>query len=163
MFKTANISECGRFRYVLSRVWDVSLPLMLFVMLNPSTADADYDDPTIRKCMEFARLNGYGGIAVVNLFAFRATKPADLKRAGYAQGPRNVQCTLETIERVRASGGVAVCAWGANARGHWLADFTLAMLRAQGLPPHALRRLADGTPEHPLYIPYACKPEEIPA
>src|SRR5689334_16488446 len=75
--KAASISECGRYRYSLHRWWGAGERLY-FVMLNPSTADAEVDDPTIRRCMGFARTLGFDGIGVVNLYAFRATKPADL-------------------------------------------------------------------------------------
>ena len=77
----AVVSDDGLYRYILTRTWDRSLPALVFCMLNPSTADATVDDPTIRKCIGFAQRLGYGGIIVVNLFAYRATKPREL----YAQ------------------------------------------------------------------------------
>ena len=78
MKKSALISECGNYRYSLSRIWDESLPKLLFIMLNPSTADADNDDPTIRRCIGFAKGWGYGGIVVGNLYAYRSTNPMKL-------------------------------------------------------------------------------------
>lgn len=79
MIKSAVISECGKYRYELHRTWDESRPKVLFVMLNPSTADAELDDPTIRRCIGFAKTWGYGGIMVGNMFAYRATDPNELK------------------------------------------------------------------------------------
>lgn len=86
VIKGADISKCGRFRYRLWRWWDDQKPMACWIMLNPSTADASEDDPTIRKCIGFTKrwdeagLYELGGIMVVNLFAFRATQPADLRR-----------------------------------------------------------------------------------
>ena len=77
--RSAVISECRLYRYRLDRVWDTGEAQVLFVMLNPSTADATVDDRTICRCMEFARAWGYGGLVVGNLFAYRATNPQQLK------------------------------------------------------------------------------------
>jgi len=93
----AVISPCGLYRYSLTRTWSAALPLP-FVMLNPSTADADIDDPTIRRCMAFARREHAGGIIVANVFAYRATSPADLWKATDPFGPWNDD-TLETVAR----------------------------------------------------------------
>lgn len=76
--KGAVISECGRYRYQLWRIWDEEKPKVLFIMHNPSTADANDDDPTIRRCIAFAKSWGYGGIYVGNISAYRATNPSDL-------------------------------------------------------------------------------------
>ena len=80
MNRAAIISPCGQFRYWLRRQWGGDGTL-LYVMLNPSTADADVDDATVRRCIRFARDHGFGAMEVVNLFAHRATKPADLRAA----------------------------------------------------------------------------------
>ena len=79
----AVFSPCERYRYKLWRVWDPARPLgcVMFLMLNPSTATDTEDDPTIRRCIGYARSWGYGGLYVGNLFAYRATDPADLRRA----------------------------------------------------------------------------------
>src|SRR4051812_5648202 len=89
MIKTATISDCGTYRYRLGRSWEPSMPRLGFVMLNPSVASADIDDPTIRRCIGFAQRLGFGSIDVGNLFAYRATKPKDLKEAGFPEGPDN--------------------------------------------------------------------------
>ena len=85
----AVISECGRYRYSLLREWNAGRPRLCIVMLNPSTADANKDDPTIRRCIGFARRDGYGSIVVVNVAAFRATKPKDMLMAADPVGPEN--------------------------------------------------------------------------
>ncbi len=78
IIRDAVLSECEQYRYVLYRQWDKSLDTITYIGLNPSTADAHKDDQTIRKLIEFTKRNGYGGFAIVNLFAYRATKPRDL-------------------------------------------------------------------------------------
>ena len=152
MKSTATISDCGTYRYTLGRVWDMALPQMGFVMLNPSTADADADDPTIRKCIGFAKRANCGGINVVNLFAFRATDPADLRKAGYPVGPDN-DSHIEIAMRASHS---AVCAWGANARNLARPAEVLALLRKLNVHPVTLRLLAGNVPAHPLMLPYTC-------
>src|ERR1700677_1476546 len=86
--KNAMISPCEKYRYRLERFWGPGHALP-FVMLNPSTADANIDDPTIRRCMGFSRREGAGGIIVVNLFAYRATEPSDLPAGAERIGPEN--------------------------------------------------------------------------
>jgi hypothetical protein len=149
---SAVISPCGQFRYLLRRSWDISRPAVTFVMLNPSTADAEQDDPTIRKCRGFADRLGFGALNVVNLFAFRATKPADLKRAGYQRGP---ECDEWIARAVRETGNV-ICAWGSNARGLVRPAEVIDILRGAGMKPTALRLTDDGIPWHPLMLPYDC-------
>src|SRR5215510_5582686 len=87
--RDAVLSDCGRYRYMLRRTWDHSKPRVLFVMLNPSTADAEIDDATIRSCIRLAKGAGYGSFEVVNLYALRATDPAELQRADDPVGPKN--------------------------------------------------------------------------
>src|SRR5438309_1272265 len=79
--RAALFDPTGRYRYTLTRVWDPALEPVVFVMLNPSTADASRDDPTIRRCINLARAWGFGSMHALNLFAFRATRPADLRAA----------------------------------------------------------------------------------
>lgn len=153
MRRDAELSECGLFRWKLSRTWDGSLPVLLFIMLNPSTADAMIDDSTIKKCIGFAIRGGYGGIVVVNLFAYRTAKPAILKRDGWQQG--NGNALIVRAEALRAS---RVCvAWGANARRRPEAAEIIKLLNDAHVPLFALRVLSDGVPEHPLMLPYSCK------
>lgn len=152
--KAADISPCGKYRYLLSRTWDSTRPDLVFCMLNPSTADATADDPTVRKCMRFAAMNHYGGIKVVNLFAWRATDPKELWIGGRdLVGPENAVTLFKTF-----LGNDVVLAWGAHARrfaGHANQVRSLALLNASRV--FVLRKLDDGTPAHPLMLPYACK------
>ncbi len=78
MRMSAKFDPSMNYRYSLAREWNSNAPRIGFVMLNPSTADATSNDPTIRRCINFARFWGYGAIEVVNLFAYRASHPAQL-------------------------------------------------------------------------------------
>jgi hypothetical protein len=124
-------------------------------MLNPSTADEEVDDPTIRRCMGFARAWGYDGIIVVNLYAYRTTSPRILRRVRDPVGPQNAV----TLEEVVGSSltKLVVCAWGASAEQARAAE-VLRTIRAIGEVPHALRLTKDGAPWHPLYLPKTCEP-----
>lgn len=147
----AILSDCGTFRYRLWRIWRPELKRVLWVMLNPSTADASQDDPTIRKCAAFAKKWGCGGIEVVNLYAFRTPSPAELKASGYRVGPDNL-IFLKSMLRNAMNHSIAVAAWGAHAQpsmGRWLRDEAAVA----GLPLHFLRLNKGGSPAHPLYLP----------
>lgn len=144
---TAFISECGRYRYALTR--DVA-PLTgegtcTFIMLNPSTADAEQDDPTIRRCIGFARSWGFARLKVVNLFAFRSTDPRELLACGDPSGPEN----LCTIAKVVGGSDLVVCAWGAFPLAG--AEHVRLVLELIG-GPHCLGLTANGSPRHPLYV-----------
>lgn len=141
---SAIISDCGRYRYRLDRRW-ADGPTMGFIMLNPSTADADKDDPTIRRCIGFAKREGCGALIVVNLFAFRATKPTALLDAEDPVGPDADDHLLTAIQHVD---GPLVAAWGVWGRGHRPGDVT-AMI---GKHCVCLGKTRDGHPRHPLYV-----------
>lgn len=158
MSRGAIISECGQFRYLLTREWDpLKSRRAVFVMLNPSTADAKLDDPTIRKCIGFARRWDCGGIVVVNLYAYRATDPADLKKAGWPVGPENDRF-IGVVGECAARDGVLICAWGANAVGRERPRKVLDLLRNAGARPMAVAITKSGAPQHPLYAPYDGEP-----
>ena len=108
MIKTAKISRCGKYRYELTRIWQDTLPKLVLIGLNPSTADAETDDNTIRVCSKRAREWGYGGIVMLNLFAYRATDPADMCRAGNPVGPGN-NVVLNRYRHVPA-----IACWGGH-------------------------------------------------
>jgi hypothetical protein len=131
-------------RYLLARTWAPRLPVLTWVMLNPSTADAFTDDPTIRRCIAFASRDGYGGIKVVNLFALRAARPADLRAAVDPVGAAN-----DRILAVHARGAV-VAAWGAAGQLHGRADQVAGHLAADGVTLLCLGVTKDGHPVHPL-------------
>lgn len=144
---SAIISDCGQYRYRLTRDWGHGRRLP-FCMLNPSTADADIDDPTIRRCIGFAKREGYGGLVVVNLFAFRATDPKAMQAAAFPFGPDN-HSHLSTVARAASALDIPiVCAWGANDRG----DVAKSIFREAEVRMVCLGRTKDGSPRHPLYV-----------
>lgn len=149
MLRTASLSECGQFRYRLGRAWGEGLTL-LFVMLNPSTADADQDDQTIRKCVRYAQAHGYEALQVVNLFAYRATSPRDLRDAGWPVGPDNDWHISEAAAR---ADGICL-AWGTFASRTPRAGQVLRLLRGStNTLLECLHVTQDGHPSHPLYLP----------
>lgn len=160
--RSARLSEDGVYRYSLSRRWALG-PAARFIMLNPSTADGTQDDPTIRRCVGFARALGCGALIVVNLFAYRATRPADLWRAADPVGPRNDLTILEVAEDVRRAGGPLIAAWGARvpeSRVERVLDL-LEAANARDLLT-ALGTTQTGAPRHPLYLPSSARPSPWP-
>lgn len=144
---SAVISACGTYRYLLQREWlgGYFRGRALFVMLNPSTADATQDDPTIRRCIGFAKAWGCAGLEVVNLYAFRATKPAEMFAAADPVGPRNDTHILAAANRAK----VIVLGWGANAKRDRSTDVRALLSDRQ---VNALGFTKDGHPRHPLYV-----------
>lgn len=146
------MSECGLYRYRLGRVWSDAQHL-LFVMLNPSTADGEVDDPTVRRCIGFAKSHGYGGIQVVNLYAYRATDPRDLKAAGYPVGADN----NDHIKTALQSAGTVCVAWGDRARGLSRPEEVLGIIARAGRSANCLGITKHGLPSHPLMLASACR------
>ena len=149
---TAGLSDCGRYRYWLRRQWDDARPTLCWVMLNPSTADAQRDDPTIRRCCRFARDWGFGAISVFNLFSWRATDPRDLIVAHMA-GENIVGAKTDVVIREGVRHRRVICAWGAygGERPRARAAEVLRILRdSHALTIECLGRTADGDPHHPL-------------
>lgn len=151
----ATFDPSEQYRYCLWRRWDASAQTVTFVMLNPSTADGERDDPTIRRCIGFAQTWGYGTLYVVNLFAYRATHPRDLFRAADPVGPdndRHLRATVQHTDRL-------IVAWGN--RGTWGGQHRafLAMLAAVGRSPDCLGLTQQGQPRHPLYQRRTCRPQ----
>lgn len=145
----AIISDCGKYRYALWR-GPLEGRLLCFIMLNPSTADAEKDDPTIRACRDFAQRNGYNGIYVVNLYAYRATKPADMRKAADPFGPGNAQFLRETVAKYPT----IVCAWGAVGGEHDPdhVHHVTQLLQYAGANTVCLGKTSVGHPRHPLYV-----------
>lgn len=139
-------SSCGAYRYALWRRWAAG-PQVLFVMLNPSTADATKDDPTIRRCVSFARSWGFGSLAVGNLFGFRSTDSRRLQMAPDPVGPENDSW----LNRIRGDVSLCVAAWGNDGN----RSARSALLRALVEPVHVLGLTSAGAPRHPLYVPAA--------
>jgi len=152
--KSAVISECGQYRYELRRIWQPKTGAVCFVMLNPSTADADIDDPTIRRCMGFAATWGYGGIIVGNLFAYRATDPNFLKIIQDPVGPMNDEFLKVMSERA----DITICAWGDHGR---YLNRGSAILRLLDVP-NCLAINKSGSPKHPLYAKRYLTPKPFP-
>lgn len=143
--KDALVSECGAYRYWLKRQWELLRRPLPIIMLNPSTADAEIDDPTIRRCMAFARREGYGGIFVVNLYALRATDPKALATASDPIGPANAHWLSQAISH--AAGGDVLCAWGAHG-----GDAGRRVAQLCGGVGKCLGKTKEGHPRHPLYV-----------
>jgi hypothetical protein len=148
MGRAAIVSGDGKYRYLLHRVWDAGKPRALFVMLNPSTADAEIDDPTIRSCIRLSKSWGYGSFEVVNLYAFRATDPRALAREPFPVGPDNSGAQDAAIERC----DVVICAWGAHEIDTALARDLYDRATLHHPVCYCLGTTKSGAPKHPLYI-----------
>jgi len=156
---SAVISECGLYRYVLRREieqpHEVFKPC-LFIMLNPSTADAEQDDPTIRRCIAFAKREGCSSLTVVNLFALRATDPSELIGHPDPIGPENDLHIMDQL--ANHTPGLRIAAWGgkhiAVERGEWLMDMASQL--------HCLGTTQTHEPRHPLYLRSDTELEEYP-
>ncbi len=157
--RSAQFSECYRYRYGLLVQWDDYKPIMVWCMLNPSTADEDKNDPTIERCERRARKAGYGGIYILNIFAFRATDPKDMKVASDPQGYYNdltivsviqTYCDLNTTKQ-----NINVhCGWGTHGSYRGRGKEVLGIIKQMGAIPVCLTQNANGSPKHPLYCSY---------
>lgn len=156
----ATFSPCRTYRYALWRRWGTAVggnaaspqrgSYAMFVCLNPSTADELNNDPTIVRCINFAKAWGFDGLCMANLFAFRATQPADMKAAADPIGPDN-DAYLRSLS---LDAGIVVAGWGVHGTHRGRAQAVRAMLPR----PHHLRLTKDGHPGHPLYLPATLKP-----
>lgn len=142
----ARFSADRRYRYRLWRTWDATRPRVAFCLLNPSAADDRRDDPTIRRCVRFARRWGYGGVVVVNLFALRATDPRALGRSADPVGPANDRAIRDAARRAR----LVVAGWGSRGALRRRADEATALLAGARVVTFGVTR--DGQPRHPLYV-----------
>jgi hypothetical protein len=142
-----------RYRYWLDRVWGKDKRMCVFVLLNPSTADALEDDPTTRRCQGYARAWGYGSVSIVNLFALRATKPAALYGQGNPVGALNDDHILDRAN----SANLIVCAWGVH--GAYLGRGEAVRRLLSEYPLHVLGLTKDGHPKHPLNLPLGLQPQ----
>jgi len=147
MERGAEISDCGRYRTRLWRRWDSRKGRVLVIMLNPSTADASQDDPTIRRCIRFAILWGYGGLEVKNLFSLRATDPGQLYLVEDPIGPGNHQLVAE-----KEAFDLIIAAWGNHGRHLGRGAAVISDLSSRGLPLCHLGLTKLGEPRHPLYV-----------
>lgn len=154
---TALFSPCGLYRYRLSRDWGAVGNRCLFVMLNPSTADASVNDPTVRRCIGFAQRWGFGALDVANLFAFRTTDPIALYKIDDPVGPEN---DVHIMGLASAAGRVIV-AWGNHGALNGRGAAVIEMLHDLGVRPRALAVTGAGQPAHPLYLPGDIEPFEL--
>jgi hypothetical protein len=146
------MSPCGQYRYVLRREFGNPGAPVIFIGLNPSTADAKTDDPTIRRCIVFAKDWGFTSLIMVNLFAFRATDPKVMARAADPIGPEN-DATLRQFADMPEP-AICIAAWGVG--GGLLGRD--AQVRKMFPRLHVLRLTKGGHPAHPLYLPKTLKP-----
>lgn len=147
----AVFSPCMRYRYGLwrpARNEDGERGRVLFVMLNPSTADAEEDDPTIRRCVGFASRWGFRQLLVANVFAYRSTDPKVLRGVSEAIGPDNDHA-IHTLARMAE---LVVCAWGTHGKLRCRDDQVVRIIRQAGEDPHHLGLTKAGHPRHPLYL-----------
>jgi len=144
IYKNATFSSCRTYRYSLSRVWDKKKKYVLFIGLNPSTANEEADDPTIRRCVNYAKDWGYGGFMMVNLFAYRTTLPSNLKKVKYPIGSKNDKYIVILSKKAV----ITVAAWGNNgnlySRDKQVINLVSSLM--------CLKITKSGQPAHPLYL-----------
>ena len=150
--KKAIISDCGKYRYELHREWDKSKKKVLFVMLNPSTADGLNNDLTTIRCINFAKKWGYGGIMIGNIYPFRAKRPKDLRKwlndFIYSDGHGATKTNEVHVKEMAEQADMIVCAWGCNHPGipEWVDElgdlFYLELCKDNITPKHPLGNLS---------------------
>ncbi|MDE1820981.1 MAG: DUF1643 domain-containing protein [Euryarchaeota archaeon] len=144
----AEFDRSRTYRYSLGRVWDPAKPRVAFVMLNPSVADLDQLDPTVRRCVGFAKDWGYGSLEVGNLFAIRSTDPVAL----YQLHPEPIGWSNDAaLLRIQRRSKEVIVAWGNHGWHLGRGDAVLDLLRANG-PVRCLGYTKQGQPAHPLYL-----------
>ncbi len=153
MEKGAILDATETYRYLLRREWDSDAPRVVFVMLNPSRADAVQDDPTLRRCIKFAQDWGYGSLEIVNLFAYRATDPIELKKASDPVGVENDNYLQKAAEGTHQ----IIVAWGNHGIFKNRCQEVLELLsRVNQI--YCLGVTQQGCPRHPLYVPSYTQP-----
>ncbi len=153
IYKNATFSSCRKYRYSLSRIWDKNMKYVLFIGLNPSTADEKMDDPTIRRCLNYAKDWGYGGFMMANLFAYRTTLSYELKKVKYPVGKNNDKF----IVMLSKNADITVAAWGNNGN---LYNRDKQVFK---IVPNlmCLKINKSGQPAHPLYLKKGLKLTEF--
>ena len=144
MLKQAIFSKCNKYRYSLSRIWDAEKQRCLFIGLNPSTAGASEEDPTIRKLIAYTRSWGYGGFQICNLFAIRSSNPQIISKCDDPIGQLNTNYLHAAI----ASNHKHILIWGNWGEQH--DDIEELLERIQ--EPLCLGHNMNGSPKHPLYL-----------
>lgn len=155
---SASISECGRWRYTLKRVWDADLPVCTFIMFNPSTADAEVLDRTISRCVNFAIREGCGALLVLNVFALRSPYPKDVRAGGdEAIGPQNDATIMVELAQVE---GPIIAAWGGFRWARERIEIVRRLIGERQILCLGTNR--DGSPCHPLYRPHDAALQILP-
>jgi hypothetical protein len=164
MHLDAKFSPCRKWRYLLIRRWS-NLPLLIWLLLNPSTADESRDDPTIRRCMGYAMNLGYGGIVILNLYALRSTLPGGLLLVDDPVGAENDEYlrmyALPTCQIVCGWGNWPVCRRSIAEQVGARVFAVRRLLRERGADTRALWVTSLGQPQHPLYLSSKLKPEQF--
>lgn len=156
--KSAVFSPCRTWRYTLDRVWwPMDQHVVAFLGLNPSTADETQDDPTVRRCLGYAKKWGYGRMVMLNIFAFRATDPRAMKAAADPVGPGNDTFLLDSAKR----SALVVAAWGNHGAFQGRSKYVVGMLKKAGVELHCLKLTGQGEPGHPLYLPKDLQPVSL--
>lgn len=157
----AGYSDCGKHRYYLDRLFAPHRGRCInFIMLNPSTATEEWNDPTVLRCENRALLWGYESMIITNLFSFRATDPRDMKAAGIdaiggAENDREIKEAAWCADMI-------ICAWGGGGKHLGRGKAVLASLKEKNADKlHCLKQSKDGTPWHPLYLPYSAQPIKL--
>ncbi|MEJ6399203.1 DUF1643 domain-containing protein [Yoonia sp. 208BN28-4] len=153
---TVQYSDCEKYRYALTRVWDANGKTVMFIMLNPSKADELANDPTVERCERRARALGFGAFRVTNIFGWRDTDPFAMRKAAEPVGPDNDA----TLRDGLAWADCIICAWGTHGAHRGRGPQVAQMLHRSGHQLHTLGLTKDGHPKHPLYIAYAEQPRE---
>ncbi|WP_420863940.1 DUF1643 domain-containing protein [Algirhabdus cladophorae] len=154
-YSVAQYSDCERYRYFLTRVWDADGPRALFIMLNPSTATEQQNDPTVERCERRARALGFGAFCVTNIFAWRDTDPKNMRAAQDPVGPENDATLLRFCDWANT----IIVAWGTHGAHLNRGPTVLELLGTTGRPLYHLGLSKAGHPKHPLYIAYTQQPE----
>ncbi len=151
MESSARFSDCRLYRYELWRIWENSKNYCMFIGLNPSIADETLNDPTVRRCIDYAQRWGYGALCMTNIFAYRATDPNVMMKIEEPIGFDNDR-TLKTLS---SAAGIVIAAWGKHGshinRGKQIIDMIPSL--------HCLKRNGDGSPAHPLYLKKTLEPQ----
>ena len=153
--KSAIFSPCRKYRFLLERHWKREKGYALFVCLNPSTADENVDDPTVRRCIRFSERWGYGGLVVCNIFSIRSTDPKLLYQTDLLEP---VKENYEYIQQYSKCASITIAAWGNH--GHYL-NRGKTVLRYFLKSPHHLGLTKSGAPKHPLYLKSSTIPEKF--
>lgn len=150
----AMFSKDRKYRYTLARLWDDNLPRVMFIGLNPSKADEKSNDPTIRRCINFAKSWGYGGMYMCNLFAYVSTDPRELLKS-----EEKLIINDEVLKSTSIECDKVIFCWGAFKQAQERARAVIPMFEN----PYCIEITQEGIPRHPLYLPAHYKPKRFTA